>query len=40
MLVLVAGVMFGAELLTPWVPLGVLVVAFGLGVAGRLGTEA
>jgi lysylphosphatidylglycerol synthetase-like protein (DUF2156 family) len=39
LLVLVGGVLAGAELGTPWAPLAVLVLAFCLGVAGRLGTE-
>lgn len=35
LLVLVAGGLFGAELWTPWIPLGVLALAFALGIAGR-----
>lgn len=35
LLALVAGGLYGAELWTPWVPLGVLALAFALGIAGR-----
>ena len=39
LLVLLGGVLAGAELWTPWVPLTILVIGLGLGVAGRLGAE-
>jgi hypothetical protein len=38
-LTLGAGVLLGAELLTPWLPLAVLAVAFCLYVAGRLRSD-
>jgi lysylphosphatidylglycerol synthetase-like protein (DUF2156 family) len=38
-LTLGAGVLLGAELLAPWLPLAVLALAFCLGVAGRLGSD-
>jgi hypothetical protein len=39
-LTLGAGILLGAEVLTPWLPLAVLVVALCLGVAGRLGSDS
>jgi hypothetical protein len=37
---LAAGVTAGMELSTPWLPLALIVVAVGLGVAGRVGDRA